>query len=408
VARVGKSPGADAPPTAGKSPGVAAPAGAVTPAGDKPASKGSRRVIFIDLARALAVLFMLYGHALDALLDPRFRTGTWFDVWTFQRGLTSCLFLLLSGFAFSIATARHWTLHIAPSMAILRRAKRFALFVMLGYALHFPVTRVVEFRHVDPERWRLFLAVDVLQLIGVTFFAVQLLVMLTRSRRAFMVATLVLAVVLVGLTPTLWAIDWTRWLPLAMAGYFSERTGSLFPLLPWSAYILVGASLGQIYAHWGAADLRRYANAALLLPAAILIGAGIALDASHVFGTGGWSFIPPQFLIRTGSCLVVMGVMAHGSARLSHLPHLFGAVAQETLLIYFVHLLIVYGSIWNVGLVQRFGPTLGPGRMVTVIALLIGSMAGLASFWNWCKHSRPRLARATVIVVWVLLIYRLA
>ena len=99
-----------------------------------------RRVVFIDLARALAVVFMLYGHAIDGLLDPQYRTGTWFDIWTFQRGLTSCLFLLLSGFAFSIATARHWAVHIRVSPAILKRARRFALFIVLGYALHFPVS----------------------------------------------------------------------------------------------------------------------------------------------------------------------------------------------------------------------------------------------------------------------------
>ena len=91
---------------------------ASTAAASEPRSR-SRRVIFIDLARALAVVFMLYGHAVSALLDPRYRTGAWFDVWTFQRGLTSCLFLLLSGFAFSIATARHWSLHTGFSPAIL-------------------------------------------------------------------------------------------------------------------------------------------------------------------------------------------------------------------------------------------------------------------------------------------------
>src|SRR3954471_13864086 len=108
----------------------------IGPAPEKSRESGgrSRRVIFIDLARALAVVFMLYGHAIDGLLDPQYRTGTWFDVWTFQRGLTSCLFLLLSGFAFSIATARHWTLHITLSPAILKRARRFGLFIALGYA----------------------------------------------------------------------------------------------------------------------------------------------------------------------------------------------------------------------------------------------------------------------------------
>jgi uncharacterized membrane protein len=181
----------------------------------------------------------------------------------------------------------------------------------------------------------------------------------------------------------------------------------LFPLLPWAAYVLVGAGLGQIYARWGAADLRRYANLALLVPAAILVATGLALDSAHVFGTGQWSFIPPQFLIRTGSCLLVMGVMAHASAHIAHLPHMFAAVAQETLLIYFVHLCIVYGSVWNLGLVQRYGQTLGPARMVAVVAWLLAAMTGLASFWNWCKHSRPRLARWTMIAAWSVLIYRL-
>ena len=379
----------------------------VVPAGKPESRSRSRRVIFIDLARALAVVFMLYGHAIDGLLHPEYRVGTWFDVWTFQRGLTSCLFLLLSGFAFSIATARHWVQHVAFSPALLKRARRFALFIALGYALHFPATRFAEFATVPGERWKEFLAVDVLQLIGMTFFGVQLLVLVTRSRRIFMLASFALAIVLVLLTPAAWQIDWTQWLPLWLAGYITQTTGSLFPLLPWAAYVLVGAGLGQIYAHWGGSDLRRYANLALLVPAALLVVAGLTLDSLHVFGRGMWSFIPPQFLVRTGSCLLVMGVIAHASAHISHLPHLFGAVAQETLLIYFVHLCIVYGSIWNQGLVQRYGQTLGPTRMAAVVVLLLAAMTGLASFWNWCKHAHPRLARGTMIAAWAGLIYRL-
>jgi uncharacterized membrane protein len=367
----------------------------------------SRRVIFIDLARALAVVFMLYGHAVSALLDPRYRSGTWFDVWTFQRGLTSSLFLILSGFAFSIATARHWTLHTTVSPAIVKRARRFALFIALGYALHFPVARLSELSSIPSDRWRAFLAVDVLQLIGVTFVAVQLLVMLTRSRRVFMVSSFVLALILVALTPAAYDFDWGRLVPLWLASYLGPASGSLFPLLPWAAYVLVGVGLGQIYARWGVADLWRYANVALVLPALALLVTGFALDAAHVFGRGEWSFVPPQFLVRTGSCFLVMGVMAHASARLTGLPHVFGAVAQETLLIYFVHLCIVYGSVWNVGLVQRYGETLGPARMVTVVLMLLAAMAGLAAFWNWCKHSRPHLARALMVLTWGVLVYRL-
>ena len=379
----------------------------VAPAGKREARSRSGRVIFIDLARALAVVFMLYGHAIDGLLDPQFRTGTWFGIWTFQRGLTSCLFLLLSGFAFSIATARHWVQHVTVSPAWVKRVRRFGLFILLGYALHFPVTQFADLRRIPPDRWEAFLAVDVLQLIGVTFFGVQLLVLVSQSRRVFMVGSFLLAVLLVLLTPSAWSIDWTQRLPRWLAGYLTQTTGSLFPLLPWSAYVLVGAGLGQIYARWGASDLRRYANLALLVPGVLLVACGLTLDSLHVFGRAEWSFIPPQFLVRTGACLLVMGAIAHASAHISHLPHMFGAVAQETLLIYFVHLCIVYGSIWNQGLVQRYGQTLGPARMVTVVVLLLAAMAGLASYWNWCKHAHPRLARATMFAAWGVLLYRL-
>ena len=137
--------------------------------------------MFIDLARAMAVIMMLYGHTVSALLATEYRASPWYDAWQFQRGLTSSLFLLLSGFAFSIATTRHWTSHLQVSRKFFQRLRRFGLFIVLGYALHFPVS-FTELPGVDQQRWQSFIAVDVLQLIGVTFVVVQLLVLAARSR----------------------------------------------------------------------------------------------------------------------------------------------------------------------------------------------------------------------------------
>jgi uncharacterized membrane protein len=366
----------------------------------------ARRVIFIDLARALAVVFMIYGHSVDALLAPQYRVGTWFTVWQFQRGLTSCLFLLLSGFAFSIATARHWTTHLTVSPAYIRRTRRFGLFVLLGYSLHFPVDHFALLLTASAERWRSFLAVDVLQLIGATFLFVQVLVLATRTRIAFMVATFAAAAAVVLFTPALWSVDWSARLPLPIAAYLAPSTGSQFPLFPWAAYVLLGAALGQIYARWGAAHLRRYANVVLLLPGLVLIAAGLTIPSS-VFGATQWSWLPPQVMLRMGSCLTGLAVIAHGSAYLTRLPHLFGAVAQETLLIYFVHLCIVYGSIWNRGLAQVYGPTLGPAGTVTTVVLVLGSMVVLAWYWNWQKHVRPQAARWMSVGAGALLAYAL-
>ena len=360
----------------------------------------ARRVIFIDLARALAVVLMVYGHTVSALLAPQYRGGPWFEAWQFQRGLTSSLFLLLSGFAFSIATTRHWASHLHVSAVVVKRIRRFSLFILLGYALHFPAASWVSLLDLGEERWRAFLAVDVLQLIGATFLIVQALAMLSRSRRVFMAVTLLLGALVIAFTPAVWRQDWNARLPLWAAQYLSSNSGSQFPMFPFAASVLLGAGAGQIYARWGAAHMLRFANLVLLGGGAALAVVALAWrwTGFDPFGPGAGRFIPGEFVLRTGVSLLILGVIAHGSRHLTSLPHVFGAVAQESLLIYFVHLCIVYGSVWNQGLLQRLGDTLRPIETLPIVLALVGSMVLLAWYWNWYKHHRPRMARYVVIV----------
>ncbi len=362
---------------------------------------GATRVIFIDLARALAVVFMLYGHTVDALLAPAYRSGRVFDIWQFQRGLTSCLFLLLSGFAFSIATTRHWASHLAPSPALLKRLRRFALFIFLGYAIRFPVPSLFGLEHATDAEWRQLIGVDVLQLIGVTFLAVQALVMISRSRRVFSVLAVVLALALTMMAPWVWSSDWSQGAPAWLAAYLSPNSGSLFPLVPWSAFVLAGAALGQMYARWGATHHVRYANRALLIPGVVLLIAAIWLTQYQValFGHTPHSYVPGNILLRAGVCLVIVGLIAHASRGIGQLPHVFGAVAQESLLIYVLHLGIVYGSVWAPGLMNIYGVTRTPVQLVPIVLLLIATMTLAAYGWNWLKHTHRTLAWWTMTAV---------
>ena len=357
----------------------------------------------------MALVFMLYGHTVSALLAPAYQRGTWFEVWQFQRGLTSSLFLLLAGFAFSVATSRHWGSHQRFSPAVVKRARRFAFFVLLGYALHFPVARFVLLPGATDERWRAFLAVDVLQLIGVTFLLVQALVLVTRSRARFTWTAALLAIAMVAVTHWVWDAGWARALPPWLAAYLSPSTGSLFPLFPLAAYVLFGIVLGQIYVAWGAGRLAAYANVVLLMPGVVLAAGAWAVVSlsSAPWASDPWNVMPIQVAVRMGVCLVILSVVAHASQRLARLPHFFGAVAQETLLIYFLHLCIVYGSVWNSGLAQRFGASLGPTATLACVLLLLGTMPVVGWYWHWLKHARPRVAWWTRVAVTGLLVGRL-
>jgi len=125
------------------------------------------------------------------------------------------------------------------------------------------------------------------------------------------------------------------------------------------------------------------------------------------WGDDPWNFMPVQVPLRIGTCLIILSAIAKASQRLTRLPRFFSAVAQETLPIYFVHLCIVYGSIWNSGLMQAFGAALGPLETLAWVLSLLGAMAALGWYWHWLKHARPRLATWTTAGVALLLTARL-
>jgi hypothetical protein len=341
---------------------------------------------------------MVVGHTSSALLAPEYRTGPWFDVWTFQRGLTSGLFLLLSGFAFSLATMRHWQSHVRLSSAMWRRVRRFLLFIVLGYALHFPVLPASALQAATDSQWLSFLSVDVLQLIGMTLLALQALVFLVRSRGAFMAVNFAAAAAIVAATPAFWRAEWVATLPPGLIAYVSPATGSQFPLFPWASYVFLGAGAGQVYARWGAAHLAYYEVWAMLLPGVGLMLAGVII---------GGGAIASDVAIRTGACLLVLAAIAHASRYLTQLPHIFGAVAQESLVIYFVHLCLVYGSIWSPGLTYVFGTTLGLLATIVAACAVVGAMVALAWHWNRLKHVRPVVARRVAVAAGVVLVARL-
>jgi uncharacterized membrane protein len=146
------------------------------------------RVLFLDLARAAAVIFMIQGHTVHKLLDLAYFPSLGFQAWLFLRGLTSCLFLLLSGFSFSVASDRYWDEIRRPSRRLFRRLARFAFFLLLGYLIQFPMGRFSHLQFADQERWRSFLRVDILQVVAGSLLLLQALAMLLKRRRNFALA----------------------------------------------------------------------------------------------------------------------------------------------------------------------------------------------------------------------------
>lgn len=208
------------------------------------------RLILVDFARALAIVFMIQGHALDVLLAPAYRQGAVFNYWLFLRGLTAPMFFTLSGVSFMVSSLRRWDSYSHLTPALFRRVGRFAFFILLGYALHWPAKTLHDFRYMDLAAWQGWLQVDVLQCIGVTLILLQIAILIAGTPARFAkIAAGTSAAIVLG-TPVIWAAHGIHRLPLSLASYFDSHTGSLFPVFPWAGYVFFGAAVGYLYVQW--------------------------------------------------------------------------------------------------------------------------------------------------------------
>jgi hypothetical protein len=292
-----------------------------------------------------------------------------------------------------VTALRHWEDHLRLSARLFRRVRRFLFFLALGYLMRFPMGKFSHLKWASDERWQSWFVVDILQVVALTLLLLQILVFLVRSPRVFAGLALALGAGVVLLSPFAWKVDWTAFVPLAIASYLSPEWGSIFPALPWSAYILIGAGFGVILDRWIRHDsighmARVMITAGLVLVAAVWIGRMLFLAP---YGSIPAHVSPGFFLHRLGWVLTLVGGLAAASAKWQRLHPLARGLAEESLLVYAVHVAVLYGSNWNPGLRLLLGPQ-EPGVVLAWIAMLIAMVTVMAWIWNQLQARRPDLA----------------
>jgi hypothetical protein len=327
-------------------------------------AKAQRRVVFIDWLRVLAAFQMIQGHTLSAVLAPEHRAGFVHAAWSSARGLTSVAFLFAAGFSFYLAHASTESDAERARLARRRRSRRAVRLIALGYALHLPVAHWIDAdAYVQLAAWRAFVAVDVLQCIGVSLLVLEVLAWACRSPARLGVVSCLVGVVLLALAPALSSLpEAVR--PAFVANYFTSNQGSLFPLVPWAAHLFLGVAC----AAWLAVPLRMHEVLRLVLSAAVFGALALAL--------GGSASLIADHLGRLSQVLLVCAALAQLTRHSRRVPTLVRRFGGESLFLYVFHVLVVYGA--GVGLSDRIGPSLGLGpALAWTVAVLVATF-GLA------------------------------
>jgi fucose 4-O-acetylase-like acetyltransferase len=344
------------------------------------APPGKRREIYIDAFRGLMALVMVQGHLCDSLLRPDIRAEAFYQFQTLFHGSTAPGFLFASGFVAGLPRAP------LSLRASLRRARRLLFVLLVGYALHLPYFSFWKTALASPAEKAALFACHALQVIAVTQLFVLGLQWIA-GRRWIAVAG-VLTVVVLAAGPWVWAAGLGARLPTALAPYVDQRTGSTFPVFPYSAFVLAGTVAG---AALGRRDATTRHRRALLWGFGLLVlGAFLArlLEGKVDF----WSISPGYALIRLGGLLLLLRLVEAAAAWRLPGTQAFALLGHETLLVYCLHLYFLFGGVVGApplgGLVGRLGFT----QAALVLALMVPVLLGAAWVWNRLKARAPREA----------------
>jgi len=192
-------------------------------------------------------------------------------------------------------------------------------------------------------------------------------------------------------SPILWKNDLTNYMPLIVANYFNKLNGSLFPAFPWINFILAGA----IFAKYFIQSVHAMKKEKFMRPITYI---GLAMIVSgHLFYSGLFpgdivsvSPNPIFFIERLGYILVFASLCWYFNKWRNVKKSFVLDASRESLLIYWLHLLVIYSLIWNgKSLEIIIGSTLNIFECATATLVLMILMVLVAKVWGWTKMKLP-------------------
>lgn len=329
--------------------------------------------------RAIAVIQMVQGHTVHVLLANNLRSEDLpvYAVWHFLRGMTAPIFLFTAGTVFTYLF-RSVKKSFPENYRVKKGIRRAMLLLFFGYLLRYPSWTLFDFSEVTTEAWQLFFTVDVLQLIGMSLLILLLLLFFTEKLKFNYTAAFIFSASFIFLaSPFTEIINWDEILPAPLTAYFYSGSGSLFPVFPWAGYVISGGVLGSYLAK----------NPMVFKSArfSVLIGLiGIGLFIASYMSDFILNFftidimnpqvIPVTILFRMGFVLILTSIISYVSLKVEHVPYLIILIGRNTLLIYIVHLIILYGSIWTPGLGVILGPSFSGWQSFFAAIVMIALM----------------------------------
>ncbi len=395
-----------------------------------------KRLVSLDLLKAYGILMMVQGHTLDAILNATSKATGVYHFLTYLRGFTAPVFLFAAGIGFMISMSRRKD--DAPLKNFFIRLKHLIPIIAFGYFLHLPFFSLykVLFRTTPAEVAQLFIS-DILQVIGFTIIGLQIVSIFIKKPSGLALFSGGATILCFVLTPFFGLIKYPNDIPIFIFQLLSRAGGSLFPMFPFSVYLLVGViaryfvvSPVRGHAFKGEASFmkteksefntstlksKRSSNGVnktkyyALLVGLFLLSIGWALGRlGHTDNRLGQLFYLHGSLVsqRVGGVILLWAIFMFFDNAKGWLVRVLTDIGKASFLIYVVHIMIVFGSVANkdLNLKNPWGGNLGFGPATLIALIVVLTMCLLGILWIRAKEKYPFYAKWARNGIWLLIL----
>lgn len=330
-----------------------------------PSPSATRREGYIDWMRGLAVVVMVFAHAVDSWVRQDERHSQAYFWFLVVAGMGAPMFLWLAGL--SVPLAGHARMRRGASLAEASRRLQVRGWQIFGLAMLF---RLQAYVFSPGATLAGIFKVDILNVMGVSLVAAGWLWGRSASSVARIAWAGVATVAVVVLSAPLRAWEWPAVLPDPIEHYLRPQPGrTTFTLFPWMAFVPAGLIVGEVLASARAtagcatlADTFERAVCALrgLRLHLVFLGAGLAIGVTAYWlsfrptlvpGSQFWTTSPAFFFIRMGALVAVLGLLyfvVHERSpwHRTAVPRSWSPMEQlgrASLFIYWIHVELAYG-----------------------------------------------------------------
>ena len=314
------------------------------------------RLYFIDIARSIAILLMLEGHFVDnALMDVyRDTNNDIYNAWLFVRGFTSPIFLTITGIVFTYLLIGNNHLEYFKNNRIKKGYKRVVELLFWGY-----VVQVYAFH--------------VLQCIGIGILSILILYGIYKVVKIiplwvyfFFAGTIIFSSYIVISS---WPKEyyWPESAPIFIQNMFHGKY-SIFPILPRMGYTMYGAMIGVIlYTYKSKVKEWSFILSVFLIGAFLYFFLkDLLLILDEIFAHPIYHLYKVDWLYEClGMVLIILSILIAIEKFIGEIkPNLFLKIGQNTLTIYILHMVLLYGSITGFGINRVIHKNLTPWQIL--------------------------------------------